>query len=170
VSSVWDLSIASRCSSNPKYCNQCKNKLNKVLFFIIHLWRKHLLNIYVHIAIHTFVCQLHISAVARQAIYRQEQQQPSYISATLVNLYIFAVNQKLMDSPSKSALIPWSPEDSVWKRSHVDFAGPIRNHYFMVVVDSYSKRSEVVITKQITSNFTVEKLREMFCRYGLIDA
>jgi len=39
----------------------------------------------------------------------------------------------------------------------------------MVVVDSYSKWSEVVITKQITSNFTVERLREMFCRYGLID-
>jgi len=77
--------------------------------------------------------------------------------------------QKLMDSPSKSALIPWNPEESVWKRIHVDFDGPIRNHYFMVVVDSYSKWSEVVITKQITSNFTVEKLREMFCRYGLID-
>jgi len=74
-----------------------------------------------------------------------------------------------MDSPSNSALIPWSPEDSVWKRIHVDFAGPIRNHYFMVVVDSYSKWSEVVITKQNTSIFTVEKLREMFCRYGLID-
>jgi len=74
-----------------------------------------------------------------------------------------------MDSPSKSALIPWNPEDSVWKRIHVDFAGPIRNHYFMVVVDSYSKWSEVEITKQITRNFTVKKLRELFCRYGLID-
>jgi len=61
-----------------------------------------------------------------------------------------------MDSPSKSALIPWNPEDSVWKRIHVDFAGPIRNHYFMVVVDSYSKWSEVEITKQITRNFTVK--------------
>jgi len=27
--------------------------------------------------------------------------------------------QKLTDSPSKSALIPLSPEDSVWKRIHV---------------------------------------------------
>jgi len=51
--------------------------------------------LYVHIAIHTFVCQLHILAVARQKIYRQEQQQPrerfGCISATLANLYVFFI-------------------------------------------------------------------------------
>lgn len=77
--------------------------------------------------------------------------------------------QELQSSPEKSALIPWKPTDSVWSRIHVDFAGPINNYYMLVVIDSFSKWTEVFKTKEITSAFTIGKLRELFCRYGLVD-
>lgn len=77
--------------------------------------------------------------------------------------------QMVQPSPERCALIPWQPTDTVWSRIHIDFAGPVKNHYFFVIVDSYSKWLEVFKTKSITSHFTIEKLRETFSRYGLID-
>lgn len=72
-------------------------------------------------------------------------------------------------SPEKSALIPWQPADHPWSRIHIDFAGPIRGFHLLVIVDSFSKWIEVFKTTSITSNFTINKLRETFCRYGLVD-
>lgn len=72
-------------------------------------------------------------------------------------------------SPEKSALIPWVPNDAIWSRIHIDFAGPIRSFYFFVIIDSFSKFIEVFKTKEITTAFTINKLRETFARYGLVD-
>lgn len=77
--------------------------------------------------------------------------------------------QKLQSSPEKSSLIPWVPNDSVWSRIHIDFAGPIRNFYFLIVIDSFSKFVEVFKTKDMTTAFTVSRLRELFSRYGIVD-
>lgn len=77
--------------------------------------------------------------------------------------------RELQASPEKAKLIPWKPSDSVWSRIHVDFAGPVRNFYLFVVVDSFSKWVEVFKTKTITSAFTISKLRDLFSHYGLVD-
>ncbi|XP_037822131.1 uncharacterized protein K02A2.6-like [Lucilia sericata] len=77
--------------------------------------------------------------------------------------------QELLPSPEKSVLIPWSPTESVWSRLHIDFAGPIKNKYLLIVIDSLSKWVEVYITNEITSRFTVNKLRELFSRFGLVN-
>lgn len=71
-------------------------------------------------------------------------------------------------SPEKSALIPWKPADSAWKRIHVDYAS-INGTNLLIIVDSYSKWVEVFSTKVITSAFTISKLREVFCRFGIPD-
>lgn len=77
--------------------------------------------------------------------------------------------QEQQPSPEKSSLIPWKTNGQIWSRIHVDFAGPIKNYYLMVVVCSYSKWVEVFKTKDITSSFTISKLQELFCRNGLVD-
>lgn len=77
--------------------------------------------------------------------------------------------QSIQPSPHKSELIPWQPTQSAWSRIHVDYAGPIKGFYVLVIVDSYSKWVEAFLTKSITSSYTVKKLRETFSRYGLID-
>ncbi|XP_030380964.1 uncharacterized protein K02A2.6-like [Scaptodrosophila lebanonensis] len=77
--------------------------------------------------------------------------------------------QESQPSPEKSTLIPWKSNGQVWSRIHVDFAGPINNFYLLICVDSFSKWVEVFKTKEITSSFTIKTLRELFCRYGLVD-
>nr|XP_041633413.1 uncharacterized protein K02A2.6-like [Drosophila kikkawai] len=77
--------------------------------------------------------------------------------------------QELQASPEKGELIPWKSTDTVWSRIHVDFAGPIKNYYLFIVIDSFTKWVEVFKTKEITTLFTINKLREVFCRYGLVD-
>lgn len=72
-------------------------------------------------------------------------------------------------SPEKGSLIPWSPTTKPWSRIHVDYAGPIHGQYLLIIIDSYSKWVEVFLTKTITSNFTICKLREVFSRFGLVD-
>lgn len=69
--------------------------------------------------------------------------------------------------PPKAALIPWEATENVWTRIHIDFAGPIKKNYFLIITDSHSKWPEVFRTKEITSSFTVTKLREVFARFGL---
>lgn len=77
--------------------------------------------------------------------------------------------QELLPSPETSYLIPWVPSSSVWSRIHIDFAGPINGFYFFIVIDSFSKFVEVFKTKEITTVFTIGKMRELFSRYGLVD-
>lgn len=69
--------------------------------------------------------------------------------------------------PPKAPLIPWEATDRVWSRIHIDFAGPIKKNYFLIISDSHSKWPEVFRTKEITTSFTVNKLREVFARFGL---
>lgn len=69
--------------------------------------------------------------------------------------------------PQKASLIPWQVPERVWSRVHIDFAGPLKKNYFLIITDAYSKWPEVFKTKEITSNFTVNKLREVFARFGL---
>lgn len=77
--------------------------------------------------------------------------------------------QELQSSPEKSSLIPWNPTDSAWSRIHMDYAGPIQNYYLLIIIDSFSKFAEVFKTKDLTSAFAISKVRELFCRYGLVD-
>lgn len=72
-------------------------------------------------------------------------------------------------SPEKSSLIPWQPTSHAWSRVHIDFLGPIKGFHFLIVIDSYSKWVEIFKTKTMTTSFVVDKLRETFSRFGLID-
>ncbi|XP_037931260.1 uncharacterized protein K02A2.6-like [Teleopsis dalmanni] len=76
--------------------------------------------------------------------------------------------QELLPIPQKSPLIPWIPTEAVWSRIHIDFAGPIKGYFLLVCIDFHSKWVEIFKTKCITSNFVISKLREMFCRFGLV--
>lgn len=74
--------------------------------------------------------------------------------------------QEQRSAPNSAPLHPWSWPTSPWKRVHIDFAGPFRQHMFLVVVDAHSKWPEVCIMKNTTSTATIDRLREMFSRFG----
>ncbi|XP_055901962.1 uncharacterized protein K02A2.6-like [Eupeodes corollae] len=73
------------------------------------------------------------------------------------------------DNPPKAELVSWPIPIKSWSRVHMDYAGPKWSHWFLVIVDSKSKWLEVFKTKQATSQFTRDKLRETFARHGLCD-
>lgn len=73
----------------------------------------------------------------------------------------------LKPDPNKAQLMTWPVADGVWQRVHTDFCGPIDGYYFLILIDSYSKWPEVFISKSMTTEFTISRLRETFARYGL---
>ncbi|GFQ84139.1 uncharacterized protein K02A2.6 [Trichonephila clavata] len=54
-----------------------------------------------------------------------------------------------------------------WECIHVDFAGPIFEHMFFLIVDAHSKWLEVYPMKTTTTKKTIECLRDSFARFGL---
>ena len=69
--------------------------------------------------------------------------------------------------PRKAELHPWEWPNHPWHRIHVDYAGPVRGKYFLVVVDAHSKWVEVFPSNGPTANDTIKHLRHCFSTFGL---
>lgn len=55
-----------------------------------------------------------------------------------------------------------------WSDIAIDFMGPLPSgHNLLVMVDYFSRFTEVVVMKQITATRTVQVLHETFCRFGV---
>lgn len=52
-------------------------------------------------------------------------------------------------------------------RVHIDFAGPLEDHMFLVILDAHRKWPEVEVMKDTSSLKTVEALRSIFGHFGL---
>ena len=75
--------------------------------------------------------------------------------------------QTVRNTPPPAAVHPWEWPAEPWQRVHIDFAGPFEGKMFLVVVDAHSKWPDVTIMKSTTTGKTIERLEEMFSRYGL---
>ena len=53
-------------------------------------------------------------------------------------------------------------------RLHMDFAGPKKGQYHLLVVDSFSKWLQVVKCKNLRYNGTIGYLHELFARFGIL--
>lgn len=72
------------------------------------------------------------------------------------------------NSPSKVQLQTWEYPKKPWYRVHVDYAGPIfQKYYILIVVDAFSKWPEAIVTSNNSSSTTINALREIFARLGL---
>lgn len=68
--------------------------------------------------------------------------------------------------PNKTTFRPWPKPSCAWERLQIGYAGPIESEYFLVLVDAYSKWPEIVPTKSITAQQTIDILTEIFARFG----
>ena len=75
--------------------------------------------------------------------------------------------QKSRNKPQPAPLHPWDWPKMPWQRIHIDSAGPFMGKMFLIVVDSHSKWIEVEVMSSITSEATIEKLRDMLARHGI---
>ena len=64
---------------------------------------------------------------------------------------------------------PWPKTEQPWSRIHVDFAGPMEDIYYLIVVDSYTKWPEVLRCKRPTTGVAITFLLELFARFGVVD-
>ena len=53
-----------------------------------------------------------------------------------------------------------------WIRIHADFAGPLNNTYYLIVVDSFSNWPGVVSMKKITTANTIDAFENIFTQHG----
>lgn len=64
--------------------------------------------------------------------------------------------------PIKTLLHPWPKPSEPWQRLHIDYAGPVEGQYFLVLVDVLPKWPEIIPTKSITTQQTIQILRDVF--------
>ena len=64
---------------------------------------------------------------------------------------------------------PWLKTDQPWSRIHMDFAGPMEDIYYLIVVNSYTKWPEVLRCKRPTTGVTITFLHKLFARFGVVD-
>jgi hypothetical protein len=69
--------------------------------------------------------------------------------------------------PRRAELHPWEWPSQPWHRIHVDYAGPVKNKYFLIVVDAHSKWVEIFPSNGPTAGDTIKNLRQSFSRFGL---
>ena len=74
---------------------------------------------------------------------------------------------QLTKNPVKTTLASWPATSSPGERIHVDFAGPLLNHMFLVIVDSYSKWIEVAVMKTANSDNTIKVLQKYMADNGI---
>ena len=75
--------------------------------------------------------------------------------------------QQASKNPPKQEPVPWPQTNSPWTRVHIDFAGPINGVTYLIVIDSYSKRPEVISLMSATTTATIAALRRIFSQHGL---
>jgi hypothetical protein len=74
---------------------------------------------------------------------------------------------QVKSTPPNIPLHPWVWPDKPWRRIHVDFAGPLFNRMYLLVVDAHSKWPIIQEMKSTTTEKTVKVLQNLFCCYGI---
>lgn len=69
---------------------------------------------------------------------------------------------KNVDAPVHPLVWPQVP----WYRVHLDYAGPFKGLYWLVVVDAHSKWPEIASVKEANSRNTILVLDQIFARFG----
>ncbi|KMQ84563.1 hypothetical protein RF55_17547 [Lasius niger] len=77
--------------------------------------------------------------------------------------------QETRHAPPRAPVHPWEVTTVPWSRLHLDFAGPFQGHKFLIVVDSFSKYTEVREMSTTTATATIDVLRDMFATHGIPD-
>ena len=70
-------------------------------------------------------------------------------------------------APPEAPLHPWVNTERPMAWLHMDFAGPFRGRWFLVLVDAFSKGLEVHPTNAATVRATVKILQCMLATHGL---
>ncbi|XP_037501887.1 uncharacterized protein K02A2.6-like [Rhipicephalus sanguineus] len=79
------------------------------------------------------------------------------------------VCQAHQKSARRIPIMPWPFPDKPWSRIHVDSGGPFMGHYFLVMVDAFSKWVDVHPVPSPSAEATISVFRTVFAQHGLPD-
>lgn len=74
---------------------------------------------------------------------------------------------RVRPNPAKAPIHCWELPTEPFQRIHADFVGPFMGFYFLIIIDACSKWPEVKIIPDITTDTTIEHMREYFAAVGL---
>lgn len=77
------------------------------------------------------------------------------------------VCQATQNSQPKSKLLHWQEPSGPWERVHVDF-GYLNHENILIIYDTFSKWLEIFIIKNYTAKNTIEKIRNVMARFGIM--
>nr|XP_054932847.1 uncharacterized protein K02A2.6-like [Dermacentor andersoni] len=75
--------------------------------------------------------------------------------------------QRTQSDPKKAPVPNWTQPTTPWHTLHVDFAGPVEGHTFLVVVDAFTEWVEVRAVNSPTSTAIINVLRSLFATFGI---
>ena len=75
--------------------------------------------------------------------------------------------QAVKQAPPVAPMHPWTWPTKPWQRVHIDFAGPLQDKMYFLVIDAHSKWPEVFEMSKTTTNKTITVLRHLFAKYGI---
>nr|XP_054932255.1 uncharacterized protein K02A2.6-like [Dermacentor andersoni] len=75
--------------------------------------------------------------------------------------------QRTQSDPKKAPVPNWTQPTTPWHTLHVDFAGPVEGHTFLVVVDAFTKWVEVRLVNSPASTAVISVLRSFFATFGI---
>uniref|UniRef100_A0A1X7V4Q1 Integrase catalytic domain-containing protein n=1 Tax=Amphimedon queenslandica TaxID=400682 RepID=A0A1X7V4Q1_AMPQE len=75
---------------------------------------------------------------------------------------------QVKSDPALVALDPWVWPTKPWRRIHIDFAGPLLNKTYLVIVGAFSKWPQRYARWGVTSTTKIiDVLQHLFCKYGI---
>ena len=63
----------------------------------------------------------------------------------------------------------WPKSERPWSRIYIDYAGPLEDFYYLIVVDSYSKWPEGLRCRKPTTATTINFLHKLLASFGVVD-
>jgi len=80
-----------------------------------------------------------------------------------------AICQNARKMPPSGPLHPWEWPGKPWSRLHIDYSKPFMGRMLLIIIDAHLKWLEVYNTNSSTTAVTVEKLRDVFSRFDLLE-
>ena len=74
---------------------------------------------------------------------------------------------EFQDNPPKVAVSPWKWPQKPTQRLHADFAGPINNFYYLIILDAHSKWVDLAQMKSITSDKVITVFQSYISQWGI---
>ena len=75
--------------------------------------------------------------------------------------------QETQACPAAVPIQPWRWPTFPWTKLHIDYAGPLLDQMFLIIIDTHSKWIEVFPTTSLASPATIMMLQSMFACFGL---